>query len=354
MCHSMGLSDSDAQAVLRVAGRLTQHPPLEFAEVLEALRELIDCDSASFNDMVMATRDFRYEMAPESEVAIAVRLKPQYDKYFHQHPLNEAAQSTPGLGAVRLCDVEGGESFTDTDLFRYFYAPFDVRFQLVVELPSPPDVVVAYALNRSARLGEFSDRDVAVMNAMSGHLAMHHRLALDGERARLVDAEMDRHAWAVASVRSDGIVEASSSGVLTVGIRVPESLASIIGESDLASGEESRHELAIGTQRWQCIVHPVRLGPTVLLLRRQQDGDTDSVTLMEAGLTRRQAEVVIALARTGGSNNEIAHELGMSASTVKKHLEGIFRTLQVTSRAAAVLRLHELTASGSPPSPRGG
>jgi len=33
----------------------------------------------------------------------------------------------------------------------------------------------------------------------------------------------------------------------------------------------------------------------------------------------------------------------MSESTVKKHLEGIFRVLQVTSRAAAALRLRELT-----------
>lgn len=347
----MGLSDSDAQAVLRVAGRLTQHPPLEFAEVLEALREVIDCDSASFNDMVMDARDFRYVMAPASEVALATRLKPQYDKYVHEHPLIAAATSTRGLGALRFCDVEGGADITSTDLYRHFYGPFNVRFQLVVELPSPPDVVVGYALNRSEAWGEFSDRDVAVMNALSGHLAMHHRSALDGDRARLVDAEMDRYAWAVVSVRSDGVVEASSSAVLEAGARVPDSLAAIIGDTELMSGDESRHEVMIGTQRWHCIVHPVRLGPTVLVLRRQQDVAADTDALMEAGLTRRQAEVVIALARTGGSNNELAQELGMSESTVKKHLEGVFRVLGVTSRAAAVLRLRELTEPGVGPSP---
>ena len=62
-------------------------------------------------------------------------------------------------------------------------------------------------------------------------------------------------------------------------------------------------------------------------------------------MTRRQADVLIALARAGGSNNELARELGMSESTVKKHLEAIFRVLQVTSRAAAVLRLRELTGA---------
>lgn len=149
----MGLSDSDAQAVLRVAGRLTEHPPLEFADVLAALCEVIHCDSASFNDMVMAARDFRYVMVPVSEVALATRLKPQYDKYFHEHPLIAAATSTRGLGAIRFCDVEGGADVTSTNLFRYFYSPFNIRFQLVAELPSPPDVVVGYALNRSEAWG---------------------------------------------------------------------------------------------------------------------------------------------------------------------------------------------------------
>lgn len=190
--HSMRLSESDARGVLGVAGMLTEHPPLEFADVLEALRGLIDCTSASFNDMVLTAHDFRYVIAPDSEGPLATRLKPQYDKYFHQHPLIATSTSAPGLGAIRFCDVEGGAEITSTDLFRYFYDPFNVRFQLVVELPSPPDVVVGYALNRSEAMGEFSDRDVAVMNALSGHLAMHHRVSLDVERAQLLNAEMHR------------------------------------------------------------------------------------------------------------------------------------------------------------------
>ncbi|WP_231604871.1 LuxR C-terminal-related transcriptional regulator [Salinibacterium sp. SWN139] len=343
----MGLSDADAQAVLRVAGRLTAHPPLDFADVLEAVREVIDCDSASFNDMVLAARDFRYVIVPAAGIELATRLKPEYDKYFHQHPLIAAATSEPGLGAIRFSDVEGAADFTNTELYRHFYEPFDVRFQLVVELPSPPDVVVGYALNRSERMGEFSDRDVAVMNALSGHLAMHHRAALDAERALLVNAEMDRYAWAVVSVRSDGAVEASSSHVLNVGDRVPDELAAIVAAADSTPGEEAQHDVMIGTQRWHCIVHPVRLGPTVLFLRRQQDVAADAAALLAAGLTRRQADVVIALARTGGSNNELARELGMSESTVKKHLEGIFRVLEVTSRAAVVLRLRELSAASN-------
>lgn len=127
--------------------------------------------------------------------------------------------------------------------------------------------------------------------------------------------------------------------MLTVGSRVPEELASLVAGAE----DESRHRVTIGTQNWHCIVHPVRLGPTVLLLRRQQDLHIDADVLRAEGLTHRQAEVVIALARTGGSNSELAQELGMSELTVKKHLEGIFRVLRVNSRAAVLLRLQELS-----------
>jgi len=236
---------------------------------------------------------------------------------------------------------------TSTDLFRHFYGPSNVRFRLVVQLPSPPDVVVGYALNRSDRMGEFSVRDVAVMNALSGHLAMHHRSSLAAERARLVDVEMDRYSRAVVSVRSDGVVEASWSKVVDAGARVPASLASIIADTEALPGDESRREVMIGRQPWNSIVPPVRLGPTALLLRRQQDVAADTDALLDAGLTRCQTEVLIAMARTEGSNNELARELGMSESTVKKHLEGVFRVFRVTSRAAAVLRLRELAGPGS-------
>ncbi|GAA3622912.1 hypothetical protein GCM10022200_01370 [Microbacterium awajiense] len=337
----MELSDADAQAVLRVAGRLTRHPPLDFAEVLAAVREEIECDSASFNDMVMASRDFRYVMVPATDSARAARLKPHYDRYFHEHPLIAAATTTRGLGAIRFCDVEGGD-VTSTDLFRQFYGPLNVRFQLVLQLPSPPDVVVGYALNRSEIAGEFSDRDVAVLNALSGHLAMHHRAALDTERTRLVNAELDRFAWAVASVRSDGMVEASSSELLKAGARVPGALEPLVG------GEESERDVTLGTQQWQCIAHSVPFGPTVLFLRRRHDTEQDTGRLIEAGLTPRQAETLLVLARTGGSNSELADGLGVSEGTVKKHLEAVFRALSVTSRAAAIGRVRELTETPAP------
>ena len=54
-------------------------------------------------------------------------------------------------------------------------------------------------------------------------------------------------------------------------------------------------------------------------------------------LTPRQREL-LALVAGGRTNGQIARHLGISEGTVRTHLENIFERLQVTSRAAAVVR----------------
>jgi two-component system, NarL family, nitrate/nitrite response regulator NarL len=53
-------------------------------------------------------------------------------------------------------------------------------------------------------------------------------------------------------------------------------------------------------------------------------------------LTARESEVLQSLAR-GHSNKEIARELDMSAATVKVHLKGVLRKLQVRNRTEAAV-----------------
>jgi HD-GYP domain-containing protein (c-di-GMP phosphodiesterase class II) len=57
---------------------------------------------------------------------------------------------------------------------------------------------------------------------------------------------------------------------------------------------------------------------------------------LPAGLTERELEVLLVLAR-GGSNQEIAHDLGISAKTVGHHVQHVYEKAGVRSRAAATL-----------------
>lgn len=54
-----------------------------------------------------------------------------------------------------------------------------------------------------------------------------------------------------------------------------------------------------------------------------------------SALTQRQREI-LALVRCGLSNKEVAHAVGLTQATVRKHLENAFVRLGVASRTAAV------------------
>jgi DNA-binding NarL/FixJ family response regulator len=68
--------------------------------------------------------------------------------------------------------------------------------------------------------------------------------------------------------------------------------------------------------------------------------------LYALGLTPRVAEVLLWVAQ-GKTNSDIANILGISESTVKKHMIEIMQTLGVETRTAASLQALEVLSSGS-------
>lgn len=87
---------------------------------------------------------------------------------------------------------------------------------------------------------------------------------------------------------------------------------------------------------------------TVLSRRLDSDLAGDDQLLATAlgrrGLTRRQAEVLIAVAH-GRSNRDVAAILGLSERTIQKHLENCYRTLGVSGRSEAASVAWSLAAS---------
>jgi DNA-binding NarL/FixJ family response regulator len=67
----------------------------------------------------------------------------------------------------------------------------------------------------------------------------------------------------------------------------------------------------------------------------------------EAGLTRREAEILAAVAR-GLSNQAVGKELFLSDQTVKFHLHKIYRKLRVSNRTEATTVAHELGLISDP------
>lgn len=59
-----------------------------------------------------------------------------------------------------------------------------------------------------------------------------------------------------------------------------------------------------------------------------------------------QERTVLGLVAAGATNVQIAHQLCIAESTVRKHLEHVYRKLEVSGRLAAIARLQERDAPG--------
>jgi DNA-binding NarL/FixJ family response regulator len=81
----------------------------------------------------------------------------------------------------------------------------------------------------------------------------------------------------------------------------------------------------------------------VLLLHRTT-AEERAHSLESLGLSTREAEVLALVAR-GHTNAVIAEQLFVGPSTVKTHLENVYRKLGVRSRAAAVAVASDLLAN---------
>lgn len=91
-----------------------------------------------------------------------------------------------------------------------------------------------------------------------------------------------------------------------------------------------------------------RLSRSVRQSRREFKPDFSSTApLSEFGLTHRAGEVLLWVAQ-GKTNSDIATILGITESTVKKHVQEIFDKLGVETRGAATVRALEVLSTGEP------
>src|SRR6185369_13333767 len=98
------------------------------------------------------------------------------------------------------------------------------------------------------------------------------------------------------------------------------------------------------------LVHAIeaRLSRSARQAKREFKPDFSSTQpLLKLGLTPRATETLLWLAQ-GKTNSDIATILGISESTVKKHVQEIFEKLGVETRVAATVRTLEVLGSLPP------
>jgi DNA-binding CsgD family transcriptional regulator len=337
------LADEDLRRVFAAATALAEPDADDQSQSLRVVRSLIDCDVASFNDMLLSTQEYRAIADPPAERGTP-STRQAFEQYVHQHPILRHRRATRTNMPLRLCDVPDGGAFERTHRYAGLYAPLDLHYQLTVTLPAPPDVVLVYALSRSRTAGEFSDRDVAVLAALRPHLVMHHHAVVQRAMSSALAGEVAGAGWLVLLADRDGTITSTSDSPPTASLEpgqlLPTELRTLVDR--LHGEEEAMVTVELDGQMWRCIVRAMEVGPSVVIARPVENPITTmtaTLRMKDAGLTPRQIEVAHLLAETGGTNAQLARALEISESTVKKHLESVFLALDVDNRSAAIVVL---------------
>ena len=207
--------DHDTMAVLlRAAKCMEAADDLDAFPLVacEALREVVACESAVYNEVNPVAR---------RTVAIAVpgdALRPEsasvLDRYMHQHPTIRHIRSTGDGSAHKISDFLSDAEWEKLELYREGFAPLGLRYQMSVAMPAEPPLVVGIALNRSQT--DFTEEDRTALNLLRPHLAQAYRLSLMRTRRKQM-AQVGTVPRAVPDLTHLGI-SARESEVLAVAV----------------------------------------------------------------------------------------------------------------------------------------
>jgi DNA-binding CsgD family transcriptional regulator len=314
--------------------------------VCRELLRLVPGVSASYNETNAAAQRSAAVLNPDPDPETYARYAEVFQKHMWDNPTLRHFETTGEGFVTTWSDVDPAGTFFETPLYREFYQPRGIGSQVAFLLPAPPGIHVALVVNRDGT--GFSARERALLAELRLHLVNLYRLVSHAEVSRQRGAALADDGWSVVLVDDSGTVLESNEVAEAIGRAAGVDLSVGAGLGDLWSTMSDPP-----ADRWTTArpTAPVRVsgaaafearllrspvGPHVLWIR-----EPIRVTVEDAvalGLTSRQAEVAVLLV-DGLTNVAIAARLGVTESTVRRHMEAIFERLEVRSRAAVVGRL---------------
>jgi DNA-binding CsgD family transcriptional regulator len=168
------------------------------ARVLAVTQRVIGCDSASYNEIDIATGNHRvladpHEAATEDSIEV-------FAAHLHEHPVIAHYATTGDTRAHMISDFLRPRELHRLGLYADLLAPMGIEDQLSTTMPTTPATnVIGIALNRG-RPG-FSEPDRALLDLLHPHILTAHSNAL-------------RHHAALTAARSDPLRAATATAAL--------------------------------------------------------------------------------------------------------------------------------------------
>lgn len=135
--------------------------------VIAVASGLISAGSCSYNHLD-GSRALAYEIEPVEVVAFP-DAHALFRQHLHEHPVLSYVAATGDGSAARVSDIVSDRQFRSLGLYRDFYRPAEVDYQLTFIVPHPYGGEIAVVLNRKGR--DFSSEDRDLLELLRPHVA---------------------------------------------------------------------------------------------------------------------------------------------------------------------------------------
>lgn len=344
------LASNDLMSILEIVGalRATRRREDLARLVIPKLGRLVGSDITAYNEVNPVAGEVTGFIDPD-EFNMAMLLA-SLQRFMRDHPVIMHHLATGDGQALRISDFISQRELHDTGLYQELYRPMGVEFQISLTLPTRKPLIAALVFNR--KQSDFSERDRTVLNTLRPHLTAAFDVARFTARLK---KRLERQSGILENL-PDGVVVLNGRSRIDLWTQkarmwlgkyfpgsaraagaLPDELAAwlrqqISAGDDLSAPTPVFHK-ALGEDILQVrLIDSADMGRMLVMAEIQQE--KSAKPLESLGLTPRQAETLLHLSQ-GCGNEEIAQRLRISVRTVHKHIESIFKILNVNSRTAA-------------------
>jgi DNA-binding CsgD family transcriptional regulator len=345
-------------------------------DALSIVNQLVPSDIPSFHSTDMKGDEVSLVFQPDF-VGLTPEMITVVHEYFGEHPI---VQNMPQAlnSAHTISDFINQQEFYCLEgLYQQYLKLFDIEDQMVCFLPpitsvtahhdfQPGITLAGFSLNRSER--NFTERDRTMLNLLRPHLSQAYANAQRYETLQqdLHQVQQSLNCLGLVILNTEGRVQSIAPQAKlwleryftknSSPDRLPDHLWSWTKHQIKSLTDPSDPPKACPTLRTQLTDREltVRLvldnqnDRYLLLLEEQRLDSIHSLELL--GLSQRETEL-LNWVMTGKDNKTIAEAMGITVATVRKHLENLYRKLNVKSRSEAIAQtLNQLGIRNSPSS----
>jgi DNA-binding CsgD family transcriptional regulator len=336
------LRSSDLKALAGLLDTLTLVTPEQVpARLVAGAVGLIPGLLASYNELGPATTSVTAVYPDDADVS---GQEEAFVRFIHQHPVIAAHAGARVHPADTISNHATPRELRRLDLYQEVYRPLGVADQIAISAAGPGQIMIGLAISRAS--WGFTERDHLILDMLHPHLALgparaaqlaqlrkaHESLSRDaGENATalIVLTRKRRIAWITLPARRllrDWFGYAGQT-------ELPAQLSEPLSRQSVRPAPPVR--FTRGDRTLTATLLAAAPGHAESLLALRQTIIPDPIRMAGFGLTLRERQVLIA-ATEGLPEATIARRLAITPTTVNKHLENIYRKLEVTGRQQAI------------------